>query len=178
MLHLLSGDVSFETKPGPSGLNYPRIHAQVVEHLIKTCQRHQTILLFGWLRQEIFSPAGPEAAGTSSQADEVEEVEGDEEDEEDEVEVEEVEVEEDEVEEDEVEDEDEPLNKNVKVVPTNPAPADPSPGSKRTSSRGDQKPSKMSCATLSSIPRLRVDEQLEEEDHATGGRPEAKTTRG
>ena len=75
MLHLLSGDVSFETKPGPSGLNYPRIHAQVVEHLIKTCQRHQTILLFGWLRQEIFSPAGPEAAGTSSQADEVEEVE-------------------------------------------------------------------------------------------------------
>ncbi|KAI1793748.1 hypothetical protein LXA43DRAFT_1092535 [Ganoderma leucocontextum] len=70
MLHLLSGDSSFETTPGPSGLNYPRIHAQVVEHLIKTCERRQTILLFDWLQGTVFGSMNPETTNTSSQAEE------------------------------------------------------------------------------------------------------------
>ncbi|PIL22894.1 hypothetical protein GSI_15590 [Ganoderma sinense ZZ0214-1] len=60
ILHLLSGDPSFEPKPGPSGLNYPQIHAQIVKHLIKAQDTRQVIFLFEWLRKTVFGSLNPD----------------------------------------------------------------------------------------------------------------------
>ena len=65
MPHLLSGNALFETTAGLSGLVYPHMFAQIIEHLIKACDRHQTNNLFDWLNQKVFSSMTPKTAQPS-----------------------------------------------------------------------------------------------------------------